>query len=260
LHFTTDHEFGQTIVKGPGELHLESFVDRIRREFKVEADVGAPQVVYRETLAKAVEVDHTHKSQFGGSSQFGRVKITVAPAERGSGVLFFDEITGGNIPREYIPSVEKGMRDTAGVGSLGFPMIDIEIHLTDGAYHDINSSAVAFEITGRGAMREAAQKAGIKLLEPIMNVEVATPDDYLGDVIAALNSRRAQIQRTATSGHAQVVAATAPMAQLFGMEKELKSLTAGRAVVEIVWDRYELVEPNGTDPDDTFPPVAALRA
>jgi elongation factor G len=261
FHFTTDHESGQTILKGVGELELESLVARISREFKVEADVGAPQVAYRETLAKSVEVDYTHKEQFGGSGQFGRVKVAVAPANRGSGVLFFDKIKGGNIPREYVPSVEKGMRETAEAGSLmGFPMIDLEIHLIDGAYHNLDSSARAFEIAGRGAMREAAQKAGIKLLEPIMNIEVVTPEDYLGDVIGALNSRRGQIQGTASTGNAQAVTATAPMAQLFGLEKDLKSLTAGGAVVDIVWDRYEFVEPSDTDPDDTFPAAAALRA
>jgi hypothetical protein len=161
---TTDHESGQTIIKGMGELHLEILVDRMKREFKVEANVGAPQVAYRESLAKAVDVDYTHKKQSGGSGQFGRVKVSVAPGERGSGVQFIDEVKGGNIPREYIPSVEKGMRETAETGSLiGFPIIDFEIHLLDGAYHDVDSSALAFEITGRGAMREAAQKAGIKL-------------------------------------------------------------------------------------------------
>lgn len=261
FHFTTDHDLGQTIVKGAGELQLESLVDRLRREFNVEANVGAPQVAYRETLAKPVEVDYTHKAQFGGSGQFGRVKVTVAPAKRGSGILFFDKIKGGNIPREYIPSVEKGMRETAEAGSLmGFPMIDVEIHLTDGAYHDVDSSRRAFETAGRGAMREAPQKAGIKLLEPIMNIEVVTPEDNLGDVIGALNSRRGQIQGMASRGDAQVVTATAPMAQLFGLEKELNSLTAGGAVVDIIFDRYEFVEPSGTDPDDTFPAAAALRA
>src|SRR4051794_21083085 len=170
---TTDHESGQTIIKGMSELHLEILLDRMKREFKVEVYVGAPQVAYRETLAKPVEVDYAHKKQSGGSGQFGRVKVQVAPGERGSGVQFIDEVKGGNIPREYIPSVEKGMRETAETGSLiGVPIIDFEIHLIDGAYHDVDSSALAFEITGRGAMREAAQKAGIKLLEPIMKVEV----------------------------------------------------------------------------------------
>ena len=178
---SSDAESGQTIIKGMGELHLEILVDRMKREFKVEANVGAPQVAYREYLAKPVDIDYTHKKQSGGSGQFGRIKATVIPGERGSGFQFFDEIKGGNIPKEYIPSVEKGMRETAETGSLiGFPIIDFEVHLTDGAYHDVDSSALAFEICARGAMREAAQKAGIKLLEPIMKVEVVTPEDYLG--------------------------------------------------------------------------------
>jgi elongation factor G len=261
FHFTTDHESGQTIIKGTSERDLEKFVDRITRESKVETNVGAPQVAYRESFAKAVEVDYTHRQHTGPSYQFGRVKVTVVPGESGSGVQFFDEIRGGNIPREYIPSVEKGMRETAEAGSLiGFPIIDFEIHLTDGAYHEVDSSALAFEITGRGAMREAAKKGGIKLLEPIMKVEVVTPEDHLGDVIGVLNSRGGQIHGTDTRGDAQVVVATAPMAQLFGLAKELNSLTAGGAVVEMVWERYASIEPRGIDPDDTFPAAAALRA
>ena len=198
---TTDHESGQTIIKGMGELHLEILVDRMKREFKVEANVGAPQVAYREYLAKPVDLTYTHKKQSGGSGQFGRnqdQRRRPASAARASSS---DEIKGGNVPKEYIPSVEKGMRETAETGSLiGFPIIDFEVHLIDGKYHDVNSSALAFEICARGAMREAAQKAGIKLLEPIMKVEVVTPEDYLGDVIGDLNSRRGQIQGTDTPG------------------------------------------------------------
>jgi elongation factor G len=261
VRVTTDHESGQTIIKGMSELHLENLVDRIRREFKVDANVGPPQVIYRETLTKPAEVDFTHKMQLGGSGQFGRVRIIVAPGETGSGVQFFDEVKGGNIPCKFIPSVEKGVRETAEtVSTTGFPIVDFEIHLIDGAYHDIDSSPVAFEITGRGAMREVAQRAGTKLLEPIMKVEVVTPEDYFGDVIGVLNNRRGQIQGTETRDDTQAVVATAPMAQLFGLEKELKSLTEGGAVVEIVWERYALIEPSGTDPDDTFPAGAALRA
>jgi elongation factor G len=258
---TTDHDSGQTIIKAMGELQLENLIDRLRLEFNVEATVGAPQVAYRETLEKPVDLTYTYKKQSGGSGQFAEIRISVTPGARGSGFVFTDNIKGGNVPKEYIPSVEKGMRETAETGSLiGFPIIDFEVQLTDGKYHDVDSSALAFEICARGAMREAAQKAGIKLLEPIMNIEVVTPEDKLGAVIGALNSRRGQIQATASRGHAQVVTATAPMAQLFGFEKELKSLTAGEAVVDIVWDRYEFVEPSGTDPDDTFPAAVALRA
>ena len=245
---STDHESGQTIIKGMGELHLDIIVDRMKREFKVDANVGAPQVAYRESLAKPVEVDYTHKKQSGGSGQFGRVKVHVIPGERGSGVQFFDEIKGGNIPREYIPSVEKGMRETAETGSLiGFPIIDFEIHLVDGAYHDVDSSALAFEITGRGAMREVAQKAGIKLLEPIMKVEVVTPEDFMGDVIGDLNSRRGQIQGTDTRGNAQVVEAMVPLANMFGYVNQLRSFTQGRAQYTMQFSHYEEVPQNVAD-------------
>ena len=245
---STDHESGQTIIKGMGELHLEILVDRMKREFKVEANVGAPQVAYREYLAKKVDVDYTHKKQSGGSGQFGRVKVTVVPGERGSGFQFFDEIKGGNIPREYIPSVEKGFKETAETGSLiGFPIIDFEVHLTDGAYHDVDSSALAFEICARGAMREVAQKAGIKLLEPVMKVEVVTPEDYLGDVIGDMNSRRGQIQGTDSRGNAQVVEAMVPLANMFGYVNELRSFTQGRAQYTMQFSHYEEVPQNVAD-------------
>lgn len=242
---STDHESGQTIIKGMGELHLDIIVDRMKREFKVEANVGAPQVAYREYLAKEVDVDYTHKKQSGGSGQFGRVKVTVIPGERGQGVIFEDVIKGGNIPREYIPAIEKGFREQAASGHLvGFPIIDFSIKLTDGAYHDVDSSAIAFEIAGRGAMREVAQKAGIKLLEPIMKVEVITPDDYLGDVIGDLNSRRGQIQGTDTRGNAQAVEANVPLANMFGYVNELRSFTQGRAQYSMQFSHYDEVPAN----------------
>ncbi|MGE4324309.1 MAG: elongation factor G [Sphingobium sp.] len=245
---STDHESGQTIIKGMGELHLEILVDRMKREFKVEANVGAPQVAYREYLAKKVDIDYTHKKQSGGSGQFGRVKVTVIPGERGSGYQFFDEIKGGNIPREYIPSVEKGFRETAETGQLiGFPIIDFEVHLTDGAYHDVDSSALAFEICARGAMREAAQKAGIKLLEPIMKVEVVTPEEYLGDVIGDMNSRRGQIQGTDSRGNAQTVDALVPLANMFGYVNQLRSFTQGRASYSMHFSHYDEVPQNVAD-------------
>jgi elongation factor G len=245
---STDHESGQTIIKGMGELHLEILVDRMKREFKVEANVGAPQVAYREYLAKPVELTYTHKKQSGGSGQFGEVKVNLIPAERGTGFQFFDEIKGGNIPKEYIPSVEKGMRETAETGSLiGFPIIDFEVHLTDGKYHDVDSSALAFEICARGAMREAAQKAGIKLLEPIMKVEVVTPEDYLGDVIGDLNSRRGQIQGTDTRGNAQAVEAMVPLANMFGYVNQLRSFTQGRAQYSMQFSHYDEVPQNVAD-------------
>jgi len=245
---STDQESGQTIIKGMGELHLEILVDRMKREFKVDANAGAPQVAYRESLAKPVELTYTHKKQSGGSGQFGEVRVTLEPGERGSGIEFIDEIKGGNIPREYIPSVEKGMRETAETGSLiGFPIIDFKIRLTDGKYHDVDSSALAFEITGRGAMREAAQKAGIKLLEPIMKVEVVTPEDYLGDVIGDLNSRRGQIQGTDSRGNAQVVEAMVPLANMFGYVNELRSFSQGRAQYTMQFSHYEEVPQNVAD-------------
>ncbi len=245
---TTDHESGQTIIKGMGELHLEILVDRMKREFKVEANVGAPQVAYREYLAKPVDLTYTHKKQSGGSGQFGEIKINVIPSERGSGFQFFDEIKGGNVPKEYIPSVEKGLRETAETGSLiGFPIIDFEVHLVDGKYHDVNSSALAFEICARGAMREAAQKAGIKLLEPIMKVEVVTPEDYLGDVIGDINSRRGQIQGTDSRGNAQVVEAIVPLANMFGYVNQLRSFTQGRAQYTMQFSHYDEVPQNVAD-------------
>ncbi len=242
---STDHESGQTIIKGMGELHLDIIVDRMRREFKVEANVGAPQVAYREYLAREVDVDYTHKKQSGGSGQFGRIKFTVKPGERGSGVTFKDEVKGGNIPKEYIPSVEKGMRETAESGSLiGFPIIDFEITLYDGAYHDVDSSALAFEIAGRAGMREAAQKAGIKLLEPIMKVEVVSPEEYLGDVIGDMNSRRGQIQGTDSRGNAQVVESMVPLANMFGYVNQLRSFTQGRANYSMFFNHYDEVPSN----------------
>ncbi len=242
---SSDAESGQTIIKGMGELHLEIIVDRMRREFKVEANVGAPQVAYRESLAKKVDVDYTHKKQSGGSGQFGRIKFTVEPGERGQGVIFKDEVKGGNIPKEYIPSVEKGIREIAATGSLiGFPIIDFTATLYDGAYHDVDSSALAFEITGRAGMREAAQKAGIKLLEPIMKVEVVTPEDYLGDVIGDMNSRRGQIQGTDSRGNAQVVEAMVPLANMFGYVNQLRSFTQGRAQYSMQFSHYEEVPAN----------------
>ena len=245
---STDHESGQTIIKGMGELHLEILVDRMKREFKVEANVGAPQVAYREYLKKAVDVDYTHKKQSGGTGQFGRVKVKLTPGERGAGIVFKDEVKGGNIPKEYIPAIEKGFRETAATGSLvGFPIIDFDIVLYDGAYHDVDSSALAFEITARGAMREAAQKAGITLLEPVMKVEVVTPEDYLGDVIGDMNSRRGQIQGTDRRGNAQAVTAMVPLANMFGYVNSLRSFTQGRASYSMQFSHYDEVPQNVAD-------------
>jgi elongation factor G len=239
---TSDHESGQTIIKGMGELHLDVLVDRMRREFGVEANVGAPQVAYRESIAREVDIDYTHKKQSGGSGQFGRAKMTVTPGDRGTGIVFEDKIKGGNIPREFIPSIEKGIRTIADAGHMvGFPIIDFAVTLTDGAYHDVDSSAMAFELCGRGAMREAAATAGIKLLEPMMSVEVVTPEDFVGDVIGDINSRRGQISGTEVRGPANVVNADVPLANMFGYVNQLRSMSQGRAQFTMQFSHYSQV-------------------
>ncbi len=235
----SDEESGQTVISGMGELHLDILVDRMKREFKVEANVGAPQVAYRESIAREAEIDYTHKKQSGGSGQFARIKFVITPGERGSGIQFIDEIKGGNIPKEYIPGVEKGIRDIAETGALiGFPIIDFSIRLIDGAYHDVDSSVMAFEIAGRAGMREAARQAGIKILEPMMDVEVVTPEDYMGDVIGDISSRRGQISGSETRGPNTVVSAKVPLANMFGYVNQLRSFTQGRATYSMQFDHY----------------------
>ena len=235
----TDEESGQTIISGMGELHLDILVDRMKREFGVGANVGAPQVAYRESIAREVDIDYTHKKQSGGSGQFARVKLTVTPGARGTGIEFIDEIKGGNIPKEYIPGVEKGIKDIAASGALiGFPIIDFSVRLYDGAFHDVDSSVLAFEIAGRGAMRQAAKDAGIKLLEPVMDVEVVTPDDHMGDVIGDISSRRGQISGSETRGPNTVISAKVPLANMFGYVNQLRSFTKGRATYSMQFDHY----------------------
>ncbi|WP_375569098.1 elongation factor G [Ahrensia marina] len=237
-----DHESGQTIIAGMGELHLDILVDRMKREFKVEANIGQPQVAYRETITKTADVDYTHKKQSGGSGQFARVKITIEPGEPNSGYVFTDTVVGGNVPKEYIPGVDKGIGSVMSSGPIaGFPMLDITATLTDGAYHDVDSSVLAFEIAGRAAFREAVQKAGPKLLEPVMKVEVVTPDEYAGSVMGDLNSRRGQIQGTETRGVATVINAFVPLANMFGYVSALRSSTQGRAQYTMQFDHYEQV-------------------
>ena len=239
---SVDEESGQTVIKGMGELHLDILVDRMRREFKVEANVGAPQVAYRETLTKRAEIDYTHKKQTGGSGQFARVKIVFEPGEPGSGFVFENSIVGGAVPKEYIPGVEKGLNSIKDSGLLaGFPLIDFKATLIDGAYHDVDSSVMAFEIASRAAFREGAQQAGVKLLEPIMNVEVVTPEEYMGDVIGDLNSRRGQISGTEQRGIAQVIHAMVPLANMFGYVNTLRSMSQGRAQYTMQFDHYEQV-------------------
>ncbi|GMV63958.1 MAG: elongation factor G 1 [Parvibaculum sp.] len=239
---SVDEESGQTVIKGMGELHLDILVDRMRREFKVEANVGAPQVAYRETLTKRAEIDYTHKKQTGGSGQFARVKIVFEPGEPGSGFQFESKVVGGSVPKEYVPGVQKGVESVKDSGPLaGFPMIDFKATLIDGAYHDVDSSVMAFEIASRAAFREGAQQAGVKLLEPIMNVEVVTPEEYMGDVIGDLNSRRGQINGTEQRGIAQVIHAMVPLANMFGYVNTLRSMSQGRAQYTMQFDHYEQV-------------------
>ena len=242
---TNDEESGQTIIKGMGELHLEILVDRMKREFKVEANVGAPQVAYRETISKSTDVDYSHKKQSGGAGQFARVKISFDPGEPGSGYEFINKIKGGNIPTDYIPGVQKGLIAQQQSGVIaGFPCIDFKATLNDGAYHDVDSSVLAFEIAARAAFREGIAKANPVLLEPIMKVEVLTPEKYMGDVIGDLNSRRGQVQEMNTRGNANVVNAMVPLANMFGYVNNLRSLTQGRANYSMQFDHYEQVPSN----------------
>jgi elongation factor G len=239
---STDQESGQTILKGMGELHLDIKIDILKRTYKVDANIGAPQVAYREKLTRRTEVDYTHKKQTGGSGQFARIKIVVEPNEPGAGYLFESKIVGGNVPKEYIPGVEKGLESVLGAGVLaGFPVVDLKVQLVDGAYHEVDSSALAFEIASRAALREALQKGHSVLLEPIMKVEVVTPEDYTGSVIGDLNSRRGQIQGQDMRGNAVVVNAMVPLANMFGYVNTLRSMSQGRATYTMQFDHYEEV-------------------
>ena len=246
----TDEETGQTIIKGMGELHLEILVDRMKREFKVEANVGKPQVAYRETLTKKVEkVDYTHKKQTGGSGQFAKVQITLEPNSESTGgkggYEFVNAVTGGRIPREYIPSVDAGCQDAMQYGILaGFPLVDVKVTLLDGAYHDVDSSELAFKIAGSMVFKEAARKAGPVLLEPMMQVEVTTPEDFMGDVIGDLNSRRGQIQAMDERAGARVVKALVPLSEMFGYVGDLRSRTQGRASYSMEFHSYAQVPNN----------------
>ena len=245
---STDLESGQTILKGMGELHLDIKVDILRRTYKVEANVGAPQVAYRESLGRKCEIDYTHKKQTGGTGQFARVKIIFEPGEPGSGYQFESAIVGGSVPKEYIPGVTKGIESSKENGLLaGFPLIDFKATLIDGAYHDVDSSVLAFEIASRAAFRELREKGAPKLLEPIMKVEVLTPDEYLGDVIGDLNSRRGQIQGTDQRGNAQVVTAFVPLANMFGYVNNLRGMSQGRAQFTMTYDHYEQVPQHVAD-------------
>jgi len=239
---STDSESGETIIKGMGELHLDIKVDILKRTHKVEVNVGAPQVAYRETIVRPVTVDYVHKKQTGGSGQFARVKIVVEPNEKGKGYEFEPKVVGGTVPKEFIPGVEKGLNSVMGAGVFaGFPVVDVKVSLVDGAYHEVDSSAIAFEIAARAAFREALQKAGAILLEPIMKVEVVSPEEYLGNVIGDLNSRRGQIIGTDSRGNAQVINAMVPLANMFGYVNNLRSMSQGRASYTMQFDHYEQV-------------------
>jgi elongation factor G len=236
---STDQESGQTILKGMGELHLDIKVDILKRTYKVDANIGAPQVAFRERVTKAAEVDYTHKKQTGGSGQFARVKIVVEPNEPGKGYEFESKIIGGAVPKEYIPGVEKGLESVLSAGVVaGFPVVDVKVRLVDGAYHDVDSSALAFEIASRAAFREALQKGKSVLLEPIMKVEVVTPEDYTGSVIGDLNSRRGQIQGQDMRGNANVINAMVPLMNMFGYVNNLRSMSQGRATFTMQFDHY----------------------
>ena len=239
---STDQESGQTILKGMGELHLEIKVDILKRTYKVEANVGAPQVAYRETITKTVEHDYTHKKQSGGSGQYARIELRFEPLPPGSGYEFENDVVGGAVPKEYVPGVEKGLRAARETGILlGFPVIDFKISLIDGAYHDVDSSALAFEIAARAAFKEGIAKAGPRLLEPIMRVEVVTPEDYMGDVIGDLNSRRGHVTGMDSRGNARVVNALVPLANMFGYVNNLRSMSQGRATYSMHFDHYAQV-------------------
>jgi elongation factor G len=237
---STDQESGQTIIKGMGELHLDIKVDILRRTHKVEVNVGAPQVAFRERVSQAAEIDYTHKKQSGGSGQFARVKLVVEPNEPGKGFEFESKIIGGSVPKEYIPGVEKGLNSVLGAGVVaGFPVVDLKVSLIDGAYHEVDSSALAFEIASRAALREGLQKGKSVLLEPIMKVEVVTPEEYTGSVIGDLNSRRGQIQGQDMRGNAVVVNATVPLMNMFGYVNQLRSFSQGRASYTMQFSHYE---------------------
>ena len=238
---TTDLESGQTIMRGMGELHLDILVDRLKREFKVEAAIGAPQVAYRETITKEVEIDYTHKKQSGGSGQFARVKIKFGPLSEG-GYNFSNSIVGGSVPKEYIPGVEKGIESAKDTGTIaGFPVIDFQAELVDGASHDVDSSVLAFEIAARAAFREAMDKAAARLLEPVMKVEVLTPEEYMGDIIGDLNSRRGNVGGMEPRGNARAITAMVPLANMFGYINTLRSMSQGRAQYSMQFDHYQQV-------------------
>jgi elongation factor G len=260
IRLSTDPESGQTVLGGMDEPHLDAKIGVLRGAAGIEINVGAPQVAYRETLGRRAEIDYTHKRQSGGSGEFARVRLVFEPNERGAGYQFRSEIVSGNVPEEYVPGVEKGLESAKDNGLLaGFPVIDFKASLVDGGYHDLDSSVLAFEIAARAAFRELRNKGEPTLLEPIMKVEVTTPEDSLGDIIGDLNSRRGLIQDTDQRGVEQVVIAMAPLANMFGYVNDLRSMSQGRATFRMDYDHYEEV-PLPTPPDDVFPSSIGMRA
>ena len=248
LRLRTDQESGQTILSGMGELHLEIIIDRLRREYGVEANIGAPQVAYRETISRPHTETYTHKKQTGGSGQYAEVKITFEPLERNAGVVFENDVVGGAVPKEYIPAVEKGIRVQAETGVLaGFPTVDFKYTLIDGKYHDVNSSALAFEIAAKACFRDGMKKAGPIILEPIMDVEITTPQDHVGDVVGDLNRRRGMIQNQESSGSTIIVRAHVPLKEMFGYISDLRSMTKGRASFTMQFHHYDPVPRNIAD-------------
>jgi elongation factor G len=244
----TDQESGQTIMKGMGELHLDIKVDILKRTYKVDANIGAPQVAYRESISRMAEIDYTHKKQTGGTGQFARVKLVFEPGEPGTGFVFENKIVGGAVPKEYIPGVQKGIESVKENGLLaGFPLIDFKATLIDGAFHDVDSSVLAFEIASRAAFKELRTKGGPRLLEPIMKVEVVTPEDYTGSVIGDLNSRRGHIEGQDMRGNANVVNAMVPLANMFGYVNTLRGMSQGRAQFTMQFDHYETVPQHVAD-------------
>ena len=250
FRFSRDEESGQTLIEGMGELHLEIICDRMMREFKVECDVGPPQVAYREAISKPCSVEYTHKKQSGGSGQFAKVVVNFEPMEvdsddRDSAFVFEQEIKGGTVPKEYIPGVSKGLESVMTNGVLaGFPVIGVKATLVDGAFHDVDSSVLAFEIAGRAAARQGLKQAGAKLMEPVMKVSVTTPEDYMGDVIGDVNSRRGMVAELTDRGNMKVVNAKVPLANMFQYVSQLRSITKGRASYSMELDTYEVVPPN----------------
>jgi len=263
FHVVADPHGGQTIIRGMSEVHLDIKIDTLRRQHMIDVNIGAPQVAYREAITRRTEIDYTHEKQAGDTSQFARVKLIVEPGDENSGLVFETAVGSDAVPKEYLPGVERGLQSVLTSGTLvGFPMIDMKVSLSDGAYHEIDSSEIAFEIASRAAVREAIAKAGPVLLEPIIKLEVVSPEEYLQSIVSDLNSRGGQMSDTTSRGDAQAVNAMVPLAHMFGYGNDLNSMSRGCAVYAIAFDHYAVAgsSSNSPDPDDTEPAAMALRA